>query len=163
MFTVEHQSGSISGFVDARRSLSDFGGRFPYRCGSFRAVPSASPAPQAACAEPSFISRNGRCRDRNSAEARTEGAHVSRRRGPELSTRLPYVASPYGRLETDIRAIGDAPLKHKRKKSKRQVRCMICTTYRWMGNTKERRPVRDRRALRAARDAMSHSGQAGVL
>lgn len=35
---------------------------------------------------------------------------------------------------------------YKRKKSKKNVRCTLCTTYRWMGNTKERRPIRDRRA-----------------
>lgn len=35
---------------------------------------------------------------------------------------------------------------HKRKKSKRNVRCTICTTWRWMGNGKERRPFRDRKA-----------------
>lgn len=37
---------------------------------------------------------------------------------------------------------------HKRKrkpKPKRQVRCTLCTKYRWLGNTKERRPSRDRR------------------
>ncbi len=27
---------------------------------------------------------------------------------------------------------------HKRKKTKRNVRCTLCTPYRWMGNTKER-------------------------
>jgi hypothetical protein len=27
---------------------------------------------------------------------------------------------------------------HKRKKSKRSVRCTICTTHRWSGNTKGR-------------------------
>lgn len=34
---------------------------------------------------------------------------------------------------------------HKRKKSKRRVRCTICTKYRWLGNHKERQPLRDRR------------------
>lgn len=28
---------------------------------------------------------------------------------------------------------------HKRKKSKRTVKCTICTTHRWLGNTKGRR------------------------
>jgi hypothetical protein len=34
-------------------------------------------------------------------------------------------------------------MKHKRKKSKRSVRCTMCTTYRWMGNAKGRFPIRD--------------------
>lgn len=36
---------------------------------------------------------------------------------------------------------------HKRKKSKRQVKCTLCTKYRWMGNSKNRKRVRDLRAL----------------
>jgi len=32
-----------------------------------------------------------------------------------------------------------------RKASKRTVRCTLCTTYRWMGNTKERFRFSDRR------------------
>lgn len=39
-----------------------------------------------------------------------------------------------------------AQSKHKRR-TKKQPRCTMCTTYRWMGNSKERRPIRDRRAL----------------
>ena len=38
---------------------------------------------------------------------------------------------------------------HKRKKSRRQVRCTLCTQVRWMGNTKARK---DRQALRAETD-----------
>ena len=39
----------------------------------------------------------------------------------------------------------------KRKKSRRSVRCTICTKYRWRGNGngKERKPVRDARILPA--------------
>jgi hypothetical protein len=33
----------------------------------------------------------------------------------------------------------------KRKKSKRSVRCTLCTTYRWRGNSKGRKPIRDLR------------------
>lgn len=33
---------------------------------------------------------------------------------------------------------------HKRKKSKRSVRCTMCTPYKWMGNTKERFKPKDR-------------------
>ena len=33
----------------------------------------------------------------------------------------------------------------KRKRSKRTVRCTICTKYRWRGNSKERKPIRDKR------------------
>lgn len=33
----------------------------------------------------------------------------------------------------------------KRKKSRRIIRCTLCTPYRWMGNTKERIKFRDRR------------------
>jgi hypothetical protein len=38
-------------------------------------------------------------------------------------------------------------MNHKRKKSKRSVKCTICTKHRWMGNHKGRRPVRDRRMM----------------
>lgn len=41
-------------------------------------------------------------------------------------------------------------MKFKRKKTRRQVRCTLCTPYRWMGNREERRPVRDRRARQSA-------------
>lgn len=41
---------------------------------------------------------------------------------------------------------------YKRKRSKRQVRCTICTTYRWLGNHKARRPFRDRRNNARAQD-----------
>jgi len=34
--------------------------------------------------------------------------------------------------------------KHKRKKSKRSVRCTMCTTHRWLGNHKERLKAKDR-------------------
>lgn len=38
--------------------------------------------------------------------------------------------------------------KRKRKpKPRKQVRCTLCTPVRWLGNTKDRRPARDRRAL----------------
>lgn len=33
----------------------------------------------------------------------------------------------------------------KRKKSKRSVKCTMCTKYRWMGNTPEKKRVSDRR------------------
>lgn len=33
----------------------------------------------------------------------------------------------------------------KRKKSKRNVRCTICTTYRWRGNGKDRFKIKDRK------------------
>ena len=36
-------------------------------------------------------------------------------------------------------------MKFKRKRSRRQVRCTLCTKYTWLGNHKERRPIRDRR------------------
>lgn len=35
---------------------------------------------------------------------------------------------------------------HKRKKSKRTVKCTLCTTHRWKGNGKDRFPFRDKRA-----------------
>lgn len=35
----------------------------------------------------------------------------------------------------------------RRKKTKRSVRCTMCTKYRWMGNTAEKRRVSDRRKL----------------
>lgn len=38
-------------------------------------------------------------------------------------------------------------MNHKRKRSKRQVRCTICTKYSWRGNSKGRRPIRDLRAM----------------
>ena len=31
---------------------------------------------------------------------------------------------------------------HKRKKSKRRVRCTMCTQYRWLGNSKGRQKAR---------------------
>lgn len=37
----------------------------------------------------------------------------------------------------------------KRKKSKRQVRCTLCTSYSWLGNHKERH----RRAIRRQNEA----------
>lgn len=36
-------------------------------------------------------------------------------------------------------------MNHKRKKSKRQVRCTLCTEHRWKGNTKDRIRFSDRR------------------
>lgn len=41
----------------------------------------------------------------------------------------------------------------KRQKTKRRVRCTLCTTYRWFGNNKGRKPLelsphRDRQKLR---------------
>lgn len=33
----------------------------------------------------------------------------------------------------------------KRRKSKRQVRCTICTKYRWLGNARSKKRVRDLR------------------
>ena len=33
----------------------------------------------------------------------------------------------------------------KRKKSKRVVRCTLCTKYRWIGNNTGRRTIRDQR------------------
>lgn len=30
-------------------------------------------------------------------------------------------------------------MNHKRRKTKRQVRCTLCTKYRWLGNNKGRR------------------------
>lgn len=35
----------------------------------------------------------------------------------------------------------------KRKRSRRQIRCSMCTPYRWLGNTKERIKHRDRREM----------------
>lgn len=35
----------------------------------------------------------------------------------------------------------------KRKKSKRTVKCTICTKYRWRGNSSARKPIRDLRKL----------------
>lgn len=32
----------------------------------------------------------------------------------------------------------------KRKKCKRNVRCTLCTSYRWMGNSKGRRPDKEK-------------------
>ncbi len=40
--------------------------------------------------------------------------------------------------------------RHRRKRCRRKVRCALCTPYRWMGNSKERRPLRDRKMLRDA-------------
>jgi hypothetical protein len=34
---------------------------------------------------------------------------------------------------------------HKRRKSRRRVRCTLCTKYRWMGNKKDRKRIRDLR------------------
>ena len=34
---------------------------------------------------------------------------------------------------------------YKRRRSRRQVRCTLCTPWRWRGNGKERLPHRDRR------------------
>jgi hypothetical protein len=34
---------------------------------------------------------------------------------------------------------------HKRKKSKRQVKCTLCTQYRWLGNSKERMKAKYRK------------------
>lgn len=33
----------------------------------------------------------------------------------------------------------------KRKRSKRVVKCTMCTKWRWLGNHKGRKPIRDRR------------------
>ena len=35
---------------------------------------------------------------------------------------------------------------HKRKKSKRNVRCTMCTTDRWKGNGSDRKPIQEKRA-----------------
>ena len=35
-------------------------------------------------------------------------------------------------------------MKHRAKKTRRQVRCTLCTPFRWMGNAKGRWPHRDR-------------------
>lgn len=37
-------------------------------------------------------------------------------------------------------------MNYKRGKTKRRVRCTMCTPYRWMGNNKGRKPIRDMRA-----------------
>ena len=42
----------------------------------------------------------------------------------------------------------------KRRRSKRSVRCTLCTPYRWMGNTKERVKAKDRSAKSATVSAM---------
>lgn len=39
----------------------------------------------------------------------------------------------------------------KRRKSRKRVRCTMCTPYRWMGNSKGRFDVNTRRRLEAAR------------
>lgn len=36
-------------------------------------------------------------------------------------------------------------MNHKRKKSKRSVKCTMCTKYRWMGNVKGRQRISDQR------------------
>lgn len=36
-------------------------------------------------------------------------------------------------------------MNYKRKKSKRQVRCTLCTKYRWFGNSKEGKSVHELR------------------
>lgn len=38
-------------------------------------------------------------------------------------------------------------MNHKRKKTRRQVRCTLCTPYRWLGNNKERVKHRDKREM----------------
>jgi len=46
--------------------------------------------------------------------------------------------------------------KHKRKKSKKSVKCTICTPYRWLGNSKDRFKHKDRESkadLEARRNA----------
>jgi len=40
---------------------------------------------------------------------------------------------------------GDVMANFKRKKSKRTVKCTICTKYRWRGNSKARKRIRDLR------------------
>lgn len=46
----------------------------------------------------------------------------------------------------------------KRKKTKRQVRCTLCTADRWKGNAKDRRPDREK----AARRRLNAEAVAGV-
>jgi hypothetical protein len=41
----------------------------------------------------------------------------------------------------------------KRRKSKRIVRCTLCTAYRWMGNSKQRLKAKELSAKNAAVDA----------
>jgi len=38
----------------------------------------------------------------------------------------------------------------KRKKSKRNVKCTICTKFRWLGNTKGKRRISDQRKMQEA-------------
>jgi hypothetical protein len=41
-------------------------------------------------------------------------------------------------------------MNHKRKRSKRQVKCTMCTQFSWMGNTKERHSIKYQKAKKFA-------------
>jgi hypothetical protein len=45
----------------------------------------------------------------------------------------------------------------KRRKSKRVVRCTLCTQYRWMGNTKQRRKAKELSAKAIAASAIKEA------
>lgn len=40
---------------------------------------------------------------------------------------------------------------HKRKKSKRSVKCTLCTPHRWLGNSKDRLKPKDQAKKQAAK------------
>lgn len=46
---------------------------------------------------------------------------------------------------------------HKRKKSKRNVRCCICTPHRWMGNSGSRLKPKDQAKKKAAKKEIKES------
>lgn len=48
-------------------------------------------------------------------------------------------------------------MKHKRKKTKRNVRCQLCTTHRWMGNNAGRFKAKDEAAAKQAKRDMKEA------
>lgn len=47
---------------------------------------------------------------------------------------------------------------HKRKKSKRSVKCTLCTPHRWMGNSKGRRKPKEQAERKQTEKEIKDSG-----
>lgn len=48
-------------------------------------------------------------------------------------------------------------MNHKRKKSKRNVKCTMCTTHRWAGNSDQRFKPKDSEAKRRQKDEIDEA------
>lgn len=54
-------------------------------------------------------------------------------------------------------------MNYKRKRSHKQVRCTSCTNWSWLGNTKERKPIQDRKQRQRKLHEDSDTKSSGML